>query len=136
VASDDRFELTALQVGDQVCTKLEETTVPVTIFFAANCWASARFTASGIVDFYPLDLTDTNLLIIAVIDSPSATAVRISSPDGESVVVPTGPVKSTRPSTADSSSPVSIWTSATECASTDSRSKTPHRRREHADLPS
>jgi hypothetical protein len=92
VASDDRFELTALQVGDQVCAKLEETTVPVTIFFAANCWASARFTASGIVDFYPLDLTDTNLLIIAVIDSPSATAVRISSPDGESVVVPTGPV--------------------------------------------
>jgi hypothetical protein len=92
VASDDRFELTAVQAGDQVCTKLEETTVPATMHFSANCWESTRFAESRIVDFHPLDETDTNHLIIAVIDSPNATAARITSPGGESVVVPTGPV--------------------------------------------
>ncbi len=92
VASDDRFELTAVQVGVQVCTKLDETIVPVTMTFAADCWDPERFAESGIVDFFPLDATDTNHLIIGVIDSPSANAVRITSPDGESVVVPTGPV--------------------------------------------
>lgn len=78
-----------------MCTKLEETTVPVfpvTMTSGAHCWESARFTELRIVDFYSLDGTDTNHLIIGVIDSPSATAVRLTSPDGEFVVVPTGPV--------------------------------------------
>jgi hypothetical protein len=92
VASDDRFELTAVQVGDQVCTRLKETAVPVTMTFVANCRESTRLTEPGIVDFDPLDPTETDHLIIGVIDSPSATAVRITSPGGESVVVPTGPV--------------------------------------------
>jgi hypothetical protein len=92
VASDNQFELTAVQVGDQVCTKLEETTVPVTATFSANCTESAQLEQLGIVDLYPLDPTDTKHLIIGVVDSPSPTVVRITSPDGESVVVPTGPV--------------------------------------------
>jgi hypothetical protein len=92
VASDDQFELTAVQVGDQVCTKLSQTAVPVTMTFAANCAPSSRLDESGIIDLSPLDQTDTNHLIIGVVDSASATAVRVTSPDGESVVVPTGPV--------------------------------------------
>jgi len=91
VASDDQFELTAVQVGDQVCTKLEQTTVPATMTFAANCWETTRLTELGIVDLYPLDATDTKHLIIGVIDSPNTTAVRVTSPEGASAVVPTGP---------------------------------------------
>ena len=91
VASDDQFELTAVQVGDQVCTKLTETTVPATMTFAANCWDSTMFAESGVQDLYPLDPTDTTHLIIGVIDSTNATSVQITSPDGETVVVPTGP---------------------------------------------
>jgi hypothetical protein len=92
VASDDQFQLTAVRVGDRVCTKLEQLAVPVTMTFAANCWETTMFADSGIVDFVSLDPADTSQLFIGVIDAPSATAVRISSPDGESVVVPTGPV--------------------------------------------
>ncbi|WP_420451463.1 hypothetical protein [Ilumatobacter sp.] len=91
VATDDEFELTAVRVSDQVCTKLEQTTDPVTMTFAANCWDSERLADSGIVDFVPVDLTDTEHLIIAILDSSNAMSVRITSPDGESVVVPTGP---------------------------------------------
>ena len=92
VASDDRFQLTAVQVGDQVCTKLAETAVPATMTFAANCWESTGLIDLGIVDLFPLDDTDTNHLIVGFIDSSSATAVRVTAPSGESVVVPTGPV--------------------------------------------
>jgi hypothetical protein len=60
--------------------------------FAANCWESTRLTEPGIVDLYTLDDTDTRHLIIGVVDAPNATAARITSPSGESVVVPTGPV--------------------------------------------
>lgn len=95
VASNDRFELTAVQVGDQVCTKLTETTVPVTMMWTADCWKSTRFTESGIHDLYPLDALDTTHMIIGVVDSPNATAVQITAPDGESVVVPTGPANQT-----------------------------------------
>jgi hypothetical protein len=95
VASDDRFELSAAQVGDQVCTKLEETVVPVTATFAANCWESERLDDLGIVDLYALDGTDgsrnARYLIIGVVDSADITAARITSPSGESVVVATGP---------------------------------------------
>ena len=91
VASDDQFELTAVQVGDQVCTKLTETTVPATMTFAANCWDSTMFAESGVQDLYPLDPTDTTHLIIGVIDSTNATSVQITTPDGETAVVPTGP---------------------------------------------
>ena len=91
VAGDDRFELTAARAGDQVCTKLEETTVPATMTFAGNCVEAARLDESGIVDLYSLDATDTEHLIIGVLDSPDATAVRITSPDGNTVVAPTGP---------------------------------------------
>jgi hypothetical protein len=93
VASDDRFELTAVRGGDRVCTKLEETTVPATITFSANCWESIRFNEQGIVHIQPIaPPPNTMHLIIGVIDSPDATAARITSPDGVSVVVPTGPV--------------------------------------------
>ena len=91
VASDDQFELTAVPTTGQVCMKLEQITVPVTMTFAANCWASERLADSGIVDLYALDTTDTEHLLIGVLDSPDATAVRLTSPDGESVVVETGP---------------------------------------------
>ena len=94
VARDDRFEFTAVQSGDQVCTKLEDLDVPPTAFFAGNCLASTMYAGSTIVDLYPLDDTDTLHLIIGVIDSPGATAVQLTSPAGESVVVPTGPVNS------------------------------------------
>ena len=92
VARDDRFELTAVRVGDQVCTKLEETTVPATMTFAGNCWESTSLAEPGIVDLFSLEITATLHLIIGVFDSPDATAVRITSPDGNSVVAPTGPV--------------------------------------------
>lgn len=91
VATDDEFEFTAVRVSDQVCTKLEQTTEPVTMTFAANCWSAERLDESGIVDFISLDMTDTKHLIIGVIDSTSATAVQITSPDGTATVVPTGP---------------------------------------------
>ena len=73
VASDERFELTAVQIGDQVCTKLTETTVPATMTFGATCWESTGFTESGVQDLYPLDPTDTTHLIIGIIDSPNAS---------------------------------------------------------------
>jgi hypothetical protein len=91
VASDERFELTAVQVGNQVCTKLTETIVPATMTFAANCWDATMFIESGVQDLFPLDTTDTTHLIIGVTDSPDATSVQITSPAGESVIVPTGP---------------------------------------------
>ena len=90
VASDDRFELAALQVGGHACMKLEETTVPAPRMFAPNCWRVLN--GSGIVDLYPIGDTDTEFLIAGVIDSSVATAVRVTSPEGDSVVVPTGPV--------------------------------------------
>ena len=89
VASDDRFELAALQVGDSACMQLEETNVSAPRTFAPNCWRALN--GSGIVDLYPIDDTDTEFLIIGVIDSSVATAVRVTSPEGESVIVPTGP---------------------------------------------
>jgi hypothetical protein len=96
VASEDDFELAALGVGDQVCTKLTQTTVPATMMFASNCTESARLYELGIVDLLSLDETDgesnTTYLIIGVIDSATATAARITSPSGESVVAATGPV--------------------------------------------
>lgn len=79
VATDDEFELTAVRALDQVCTKLEQTTDPVTMTFAANCWDSERLADSGVVDFVPVDATDTEHLIIAILDSSSATSVRITS---------------------------------------------------------
>lgn len=91
VATDDEFELTAVRVLDQVCTKLEQTTDPVTMTFAANCWGSTSLADPGIVDLFSLEITATLHLIIGVFDSPDATAVRITSPDGNSVVAPTGP---------------------------------------------
>lgn len=92
VANDNRFELTAVQSGGQVCTKLEDTSIPATMTFAANCFGSERYAESAIIDLYALDETDTSHLLIGVIDSPSAMAVRLTAPTGESVVVPTGPV--------------------------------------------
>jgi hypothetical protein len=58
VASEDDFELAALGVGDQVCTKLTHTTVPATSSFASNCTESARLYELGIVDLLSLDETD------------------------------------------------------------------------------
>ena len=58
VASDEDFELAALRVGDQVCTKLTQTTVPATMTFASNCTESARLYELGIVDLFSLDETD------------------------------------------------------------------------------
>jgi hypothetical protein len=89
VASDDRFEIAALQIGGHACMKLEETTVPAPRTFAPNCWRALN--GSGIVDLYPIGDTDTEFLIAGVIDSSVATAVRVTSPAGDSVVVPTGP---------------------------------------------
>ena len=37
-------------------------------------------------------IVDGRFLVIGVIDVPDATSVRVTSPDGFSVVVPTGPV--------------------------------------------
>lgn len=91
VAADDRFELTAVRSGEQVCTKLEDTSPDPTMSFAANCLDSSKYDESRILDFFALDETDTIHLIIGVIDSPDAAAVRLTSPDGESVLVPTGP---------------------------------------------
>jgi hypothetical protein len=91
VASDDRFELTAVRSGDQVCIELRDTSVPPTMRFAANCVESTMLDRSTIVDFYPLDETDTEHVVVGVVDAPGATAVRVAAPGGEPVVTTTGP---------------------------------------------
>ncbi len=75
-----------------MCTKLEETTVPATMTFAGNCVGRQRgWTSPESWISIRSMLTDTEHLIIGVLDSPDATAVRITSPDGNTVVAPTGP---------------------------------------------
>lgn len=91
VATDERFEVTAVQAGAQVCTKLADTSVPPTMFAGANCEESSLLSETGIIDHYPLPETDSGVLVVGVIDAPDATAVRITSPAGDSVEVPTGP---------------------------------------------
>ena len=89
VASDDRFELAAVQVGGSACMTLKESNVSTSRMFAPKCWRALN--GSGIFDVQPIGDTGTEFLIAGVIDSSVATAVRVTSPDGASVVVSTGP---------------------------------------------
>ena len=87
VASDDRYDLHVVRHGGRTCTWLRPTSPLHKL--QPDCTTDNRLTGTTSV-FQMEDLGDGIVTIAAWIDDPTATEVRVTSPTGESAVVPTG----------------------------------------------